>query len=77
MRRALADALGPVPDEAKLAKDAGIEARPSTLLVFGNPGTTELPIMHALVAAGADVIEPDLMVTHDGVLVARRVRGPG
>jgi uncharacterized protein (DUF302 family) len=24
-------------DEAKLAKDAGIEARPSTLLVFGNP----------------------------------------
>ena len=24
-------------DEAKLAKDAGIDARPSTLLVFGNP----------------------------------------
>jgi uncharacterized protein (DUF302 family) len=24
-------------DQAKLAKDAGIEARPSTLLVFGNP----------------------------------------
>src|SRR3954471_13972006 len=24
-------------DEAKLAKDAGIAARPSTLLVFGNP----------------------------------------
>ena len=64
------------PAAGRASGRAGLE-RPGPPLVFGHRGACALRPEHTLasyakaIADGADFIEPDLVITRDGVLVAR------
>lgn len=62
---------------AALVVPGALAAAPATPLVFGHRGASALRPEHTLaaygkaIADGADYVEPDLVCTRDGVLVAR------
>lgn len=73
----LAAAKPATPDLSGMPGIAPVGAGPKTPLVFGHRGSSALRPEHTLasyakaIADGADYVEPDLVSTKDGVLVAR------
>ena len=73
----LASAANPAAAQAAAGKASGALVRPARPLVLGHRGCCALRPEHTLasyakaIADGADFIEPDLVATSDGILIAR------